>query len=735
MKKSKKELKTFFETGDIPTEEQFSDLIDSYIDAQQPKGVANRRFVIDENGEVTLTSENNGAEYDLTLSNNRLYFLKDAKVIKQIDLTPYLDDTNLARLTSGTLNNTTGIATFKRDDNSTFTIDFSSLTNSVSASNGLNVNSTGEVVLGGKMQENTYVDVTDNSISFLNYGTARGFSITADGFDAGGSRHRIVNSGNVDVFTDDLKIRTATNTNDDASISIRTAPNNNPRFSNGTLEILSKSGGLLLNQADSLQSDKVNLLNASNAKAFRYHVNGTLKITEDNDIPNKKYVDDAVKTPPNIATIFTSGVLSSGQNSEVLLEDDAQIIIGEQGNFGLRINGPDGENSVQLSSEGNPLELKAKLASVLLQSDQKIDYTAEGFHNFNSFGNTILSVRDNGAILPYTSIEDINLLGNGAVVHKQYVDDAITSTLETINTFTASNGLSIGNNHSIKLGGVLDSHTTVEVNPNSTFSFTSSENSGDRLSIGNGLSANIDGFNITSKNIINMHAASHIVLRSTSDSQVTLETGSGDGLLLNRIAENNVDRINELSIGSDKNGRAWRYRSVSDDPIAILEDNDIPNKKYIDDAIASINTSGDSSSGTTINESFGDLSFSAPVTFNGLTGNYSGSYYRIGGLVSFEVVCEMSGLCDRNNSYYLYQKTLPYKPVNSNGSFSLSFDSASITNSKAEVTIQAVHFGTNQIWLGLINTSDNSPQEWNGTNLSSSTKIIISGTYYTNDPF
>ncbi|MGQ3677698.1 hypothetical protein [Tenacibaculum discolor] len=57
MKQNKETLKQFFETGDKPTQQQYSDLIDSYIDAKQPEGEANRRFVIDETGEVSVASE------------------------------------------------------------------------------------------------------------------------------------------------------------------------------------------------------------------------------------------------------------------------------------------------------------------------------------------------------------------------------------------------------------------------------------------------------------------------------------------------------------------------------------------------------------------------------------------------------------------------------------------------------------------------------------------------------
>ena len=61
-----------------------------------------------------------------------------------IDLTTYLDDTNLSRLTSGTLNGTTGVATFTRSDASTFTIDMSAFLDAITLNNSLTSTSTTE---------------------------------------------------------------------------------------------------------------------------------------------------------------------------------------------------------------------------------------------------------------------------------------------------------------------------------------------------------------------------------------------------------------------------------------------------------------------------------------------------------------------------------------------------------------------------------------------------------------
>lgn len=59
--------------------------------------------------------------------NQRLQYTDEDGTLNNIDLSWAVDDTNLARLTSGSLNNSTGIATFTRDDASTFTVDFSAL--------------------------------------------------------------------------------------------------------------------------------------------------------------------------------------------------------------------------------------------------------------------------------------------------------------------------------------------------------------------------------------------------------------------------------------------------------------------------------------------------------------------------------------------------------------------------------------------------------------------------------
>lgn len=70
----------------------------------------------------------------LSLSSNILTYIDEDGAVTNIDLSLYLDDTNLARIVSGVLDPLTGIVTFTRDDNSTFTIDFSPLLDNQTAS-------------------------------------------------------------------------------------------------------------------------------------------------------------------------------------------------------------------------------------------------------------------------------------------------------------------------------------------------------------------------------------------------------------------------------------------------------------------------------------------------------------------------------------------------------------------------------------------------------------------------
>ena len=80
----------------------------------------------------------------LGLAANILKYTDEEGTETDIDLSLYLDDTNLARLTSGSIDGTTGLATFTRDDATTFTIDMSAFLDAITLNNTLTSTSTTE---------------------------------------------------------------------------------------------------------------------------------------------------------------------------------------------------------------------------------------------------------------------------------------------------------------------------------------------------------------------------------------------------------------------------------------------------------------------------------------------------------------------------------------------------------------------------------------------------------------
>lgn len=88
------------------------------------------------NVDETLTS--------LALASNILTYTDENGDDTDINLALYLDDSNLARLTSGSLNSSTGVATFTRDDASTFTIDMSAFLDAITLNDTLTSTSTTE---------------------------------------------------------------------------------------------------------------------------------------------------------------------------------------------------------------------------------------------------------------------------------------------------------------------------------------------------------------------------------------------------------------------------------------------------------------------------------------------------------------------------------------------------------------------------------------------------------------
>ena len=75
----------------------------------------------------------------LSIVANKLRYTDESQAVTEIDLSLYLDDTNLAYIESGTLDGATGIATFTRNDASSFTVDLSALFDDTDSTYDLNV--------------------------------------------------------------------------------------------------------------------------------------------------------------------------------------------------------------------------------------------------------------------------------------------------------------------------------------------------------------------------------------------------------------------------------------------------------------------------------------------------------------------------------------------------------------------------------------------------------------------
>ena len=84
----------------------------------------------------------------LSIAANVLKYTDEVGGITNLDLSLYLDDTNLAYVQAGTLNGSTGVATFTRSDATTFTVDLSALLDdtSVTVNNTLTSTSTTEAL-------------------------------------------------------------------------------------------------------------------------------------------------------------------------------------------------------------------------------------------------------------------------------------------------------------------------------------------------------------------------------------------------------------------------------------------------------------------------------------------------------------------------------------------------------------------------------------------------------------
>ena len=161
----------------------------------------------------------------LELAANILTYTDEDGTETDLNLALYLDDSNLARLTSGSLNSATGIATFTRDDASTFTIDMSAFLDAITLNNTLTSTSTtqGLTANQGKVLKDlidalvtstgsntgdepaastTVAGITEYAtISETNTGTSITRSVTPDGLDGWTGSAQINKVGNITTGT------------------------------------------------------------------------------------------------------------------------------------------------------------------------------------------------------------------------------------------------------------------------------------------------------------------------------------------------------------------------------------------------------------------------------------------------------------------------------------------------------------------------------------------------------
>ena len=118
----------------------------------------------------------------LGLASNILTYTDENGADTDLDLSLYLDDSNLARLTSGSINGSTGLATFTRDDASTFTIDMSAFLDAITLNDTLTSTSTTEGLTAnqGKVLKDL-IDVINTNNTGTNTGDEPDASTTVKG--------------------------------------------------------------------------------------------------------------------------------------------------------------------------------------------------------------------------------------------------------------------------------------------------------------------------------------------------------------------------------------------------------------------------------------------------------------------------------------------------------------------------------------------------------------------------
>jgi len=157
----------------------------------------------------------------ISLIGNNLAFVDEDGATTNIDLSLYLDDTNLARIVNGTLNPATGIVTFTRDDSTTFTIDMSSLLDDQNASE------VPVTPIGNLSSTDVQAALMELQIDIDNVNTAQGvqdgnISNNASGISTN-SGNILSNSGNITTNQTNISNLQASQATQDSAIALNTA--------------------------------------------------------------------------------------------------------------------------------------------------------------------------------------------------------------------------------------------------------------------------------------------------------------------------------------------------------------------------------------------------------------------------------------------------------------------------------------------------------------------------------
>lgn len=213
----------------------------------------------------------------LSLGSNILTYTDEDGVQTNIDLSLYLDDTNLARIVSGSINPTTGIVTFERDDLTTFTIDFSPLLDNQNAS---------EVPVtpsGNLTSTDVQAALEEHQIDIDNINSAQS-----------------IQDGNISTNTTNISTNTSDISTNATNISTNTTNigTNTTNISNNASNIATNSTNISNNTSNiSTNTSDISVLQSSQSTQDSAIALNTAKISADGSIDTHSDVDTSTAPP------------------------------------------------------------------------------------------------------------------------------------------------------------------------------------------------------------------------------------------------------------------------------------------------------------------------------------------------------------------------------------------------------------------------------------------------------